>query len=455
MDILPFLAAVKAPGGLWSILINWFHSGIGNFGLTILLVTIFVKLIVSPLDFLVKYTSKKQTLIQQKCAPQVAKIQKKYGKDSQTVRIQTNSLYKREGLNVGTGCIITLANLIISITIFFTFYSSLRTNSAYQAITQYETLQSVYVNKTQEYIISKNDEISGYEITDSASADVFIKDFNKAFKINGLEKDILNLKSQLASLTTDAEIAAKNEEINKKQEEIDNLITEDDKNNGKNQEYFDKLYTDYLALTNDASDYAADGVVEKWNDTKSSWLWIANIWVADATIYPFQSYTNLVSIAKNGGYKDYVTTNIDEAEYGVISNIVNLQGGRSKNGYFILAILAALITFASQYIMERTTNHLNNKKADALAKQSMAGSMDTSMKIMKYIMPIMMVVFVLRSSASFGIYILASNISSIALGQLSNLFINKATKKQQLEVEAVLAKQAEKLIKQGKLQEKK
>ena len=76
------------------------------------------------------------------------------------------------------------------------------------------------------------------------------------------------------------------------------------------------------------------------------------------------------------------------------------------------------------------------------------------MKIMKFIMPIMMVLFVLQSSASFGIYILASNIAAIGMGQLINLIVNKITKKQQLEVEEVLEKQAKKLIKQGKLQEK-
>ena len=67
----------------------------------------------------------------------------------------------------------------------------------------------------------------------------------------------------------------------------------------------------------------------------------------------------------------------------------------------------------------------------------------------------MMVIFVLRSTASFGIYILASNIITIIIGQISNIFINKITRKQQEEVEASLEKQAKKLIKQGKLQEKK
>ena len=58
------ILGVNSPGGLWSILINWMHSGIGNFGWTILLVTLLVKLVVSPLDFWVKLNTKKQNLIQ-------------------------------------------------------------------------------------------------------------------------------------------------------------------------------------------------------------------------------------------------------------------------------------------------------------------------------------------------------------------------------------------------------
>lgn len=455
MNIISFLASADAPSGLWSILINWFHSGIGNFGWTILIVTILVKLIVSPLDFMVKLNSKKQTLVQQKCAPQIAKIQKKFGKDAVKVREQTNSLYKREGLNMRNGCIITLVNMIISLTIFFSFFGSLRTNSAYQAITQYEQLHAVYVDKSQEYLISKNADILEYDITDKASADIFIADYNKAIKINEIVKEIKAIETEIAASTSQEEITAKEAKIKEKEDAISKLLTEEDTLNNKDRAYFEKLFSDYSAIINDTSDYSADAVVAKWNETKSSWLWVANIWVADAVVYPFQTYDNLVSIAKEGGYTEYVTANVDKTEYEIISSIVNLQGGRSKNGYFILAILAALVTFASQYIMEKTTNRLRNKNAQQLANASMSGSMEMSMKVMKFIMPVMMVIFVLQSSASFGIYILASNIITIVIGQISNIFINKITRAQQEEVEASLEKQAKKLIKQGKLQEKK
>ena len=72
---------------------------------------------------------------------------------------------------------------------------------------------------------------------------------------------------------------------------------------------------------------------------------------------------------------------------------------------------------------------------------------------MKIIMPIIMVVFVLTASASFGLYILASNVASIAFGEITTLIVDKMTKKKRLEVEESLEKEANRLIRKGKIKE--
>ena len=81
MNLFSVISAVAAPKSLWVTLINWVQSFIGNFGWTIILVTLFIKVVMTPLDFFVKLNTKKQTLVQQKCAPQIAKLQKKFGAD--------------------------------------------------------------------------------------------------------------------------------------------------------------------------------------------------------------------------------------------------------------------------------------------------------------------------------------------------------------------------------------
>lgn len=408
MNALSFLASVNAPHDLWTILINWIQGGVGNLGWTILILTLLVKVVTSPLDFMVKYTTKKQTLVQQKCGPQIAKLKKKYGNNEQMIRTQTTAIYKREGLKMGTGCLVMIVNLILTCTIFFSFYGTLKRVSAYEAINQYEIIESTY---EQKYYESMANFSSADEFVTADDAKTWVEHYNT-----------LNKKEE----KTDAETA-----------ELNSLNT-----------FIDSHSSLFESATNDAYKSAT----EKWKSIKSSWLWVQNIWVADATTKPFPTYDSLKTMAKNAGtyYKTYVEENIAEEDYNKISTIVS-SSTRSKNGYYILAVLAGVVTLLSQIITD-LHNKLKNKKANKLAKAT--NSQNTmSMKVMKIIMPIIMVMFVLSASASFGIYILASNVASIILGELITLIVDHLTKNKRKEVEAELEKEADRLIRKGLLQE--
>ena len=408
MNIFSVLA-VNAPGGLWSILIDWINGGVLNFGWTILLLTLLVKIVLSPLDFGVKYTTKKQMLVQQKCAPQIAKLQKKFGNDQKTLQVQQQALYKREGLNMGVGCIVMLVNLILTMVIFFTLYSSLRSVSAYHAIDEYEQIHAEYESSYYQSLIDFSD---SDEIVDKESAMEWQTNFDTAKE-----------------------------------------FVENEENDPESPEFIEHetTYENGLAMAQKATEDASKSAVNKWNSIKSSWLWIENIWVADATTSPFPTYDGLKSLASNGGkyYSEYVTNNINEAEYNTIAGLIQ-QNSRAQNGYYILAVLAGVLTFLSQWLAE-LHNKLKNKKANIVAKQ--ASQPGNAMKIMKFIMPVIMVLFVISTGASFGIYILTSNLASMLIGEIVTLIIAKLTKKKQLEVEEVLEKEANRLIKKGKLQE--
>lgn len=397
MNILSLLSAVSKPKSLWVTLINWIQSAVGNLGWTIILVTVLIKLVTTPLDFFVKLNTKKQTLIQQKCAPQVKKLEKKFGNDVNTLRIQKQSIYKREGLDMRTGCIIMLINTILSFTIFITFYNDLRKVSAYEAINQYEQIESTYTeNYKSNYLdFSKNE-----------------------YTFNSWE-DVENEYARVEALPDGTE-----------------------KTEAKQKLSSFEAY---------ATEKASDEAVKFWKSNKknSAWLWVQNIWVADSTAKPFPSYATLKTIAKNTGYTSYVLENIDETRYDKISTLITSNAQRETNGFYILPILAGLITFLSQYISE-LHNKLKNKKANKVAKES-GTDMNSTMKMMKIIMPIIMVVFTLTASASFGLYILASNISSILFGELTTLAIDAMTKKQRLQVEEELEKEANRLIRKGKI----
>lgn len=397
-------SALSAPSGLWVTIINWIQGAVTNYGWTILLFTLLVKFVMSPLDFMVRYSTKKQTLIQKKCAPEIAKLQKKYGADQNTVKVQTQSLYKREGLNPGVGCIVMLVNMILTIVVFFTLYSSLRQVSAYQAINQYETMAETYSTTFTNNLIGDG----GFENEEEAI--VWYNGLTSE-KVQAWQKDVAS--------------------------DGDTPIEESEE------------YEDYKIFMH-AHKPAVEAVHAKWHEIKDSWLWIDNLWVADSNVRPFPDYSSLKSLASNGGYSKYVKDNIDENSYNAIYTIVK-DTSRSNNGYFILAILAGALTFLSQWLSE-LSNGLKNKRANKLANASekMANG-GGAMKIMKIVMPIIMIIFVLTSGSSFGIYILSSSLASIVIGQICAIIINAVTKKKRIEVEEYLEKEANRLIKKGKM----
>ena len=162
-------------------------------------------------------------------------------------------------------------------------------------------------------------------------------------------------------------------------------------------------------------------------------------------------YSALTSMSKGTGYSNYVKDNIQQADYDKIATLISDSAPRQNNGYFILPILAGVITFLSQYISELHTR-LKSKKANKVAKEASSAT-NSTMKVMKIIMPAIMVIFTLSASASFGLYILASNVATMALGEITTVIIDLMTKKKRLEVEAELEKEANRLIKKGKIKE--
>ena len=80
-NLISNLLLVSQPGGLWEKIIMGLESGLGTFALSIVLLTIIIKLIMSPVDFFNKRTSRKMQKMQAKIQPQIDAINKKYAND--------------------------------------------------------------------------------------------------------------------------------------------------------------------------------------------------------------------------------------------------------------------------------------------------------------------------------------------------------------------------------------
>lgn len=357
MALVNLLAQIPKPGGLWPIIISGIDAGVLNFGWTIVIFTLIVKLAMSPLDFLMRWSSKKNTLVQKKLAPQIEKINKKYANDKQKAGIQTQALYKREGVHMIGSCLFSLVYLVLTMVVFFTLFASLRKYSAVNVLNQYDKVKT-------EYYAAFN-----------------AKEGTETEKVAA------------------AEAAAK----------------------------------------------------QAWKNNKDGWLWIDNIWRADTQENAVPSYKSLSSIVSAAKYKKATQEfkQIDEAEYNKVMGSLVQENKGNWNGYYILAILALGLTFLSQWISELGNKVKTPKKVKTNKfykpleddKKPKDPTNSTTMKILKYVLPVIMVIFVITSSAAFGIYIVTSSLISILTNLLINYLVKLATKKQEAEVVAALEKQ--------------
>lgn len=97
---------------------DFLRGYIGNFGLIILLLTIYVKLIIAPFTYKSYISQAKMRLLK----PEIEEIQKKFGEDKKMESQQAvMALYKKAGVNPMGGCLPMLFQMPILVSMFYFF----------------------------------------------------------------------------------------------------------------------------------------------------------------------------------------------------------------------------------------------------------------------------------------------------------------------------------------------
>lgn len=99
------------------VLLKWFHSVFGNWGVAIILLTLLVRLLVLPLNV----TTFKSTKKMQKLQPLIAAIRERYKDDPQAMNRETMGLWKEHKVNPLGGCL----PMLLQLPIFFALYQVL------------------------------------------------------------------------------------------------------------------------------------------------------------------------------------------------------------------------------------------------------------------------------------------------------------------------------------------
>ena len=96
-------------------LLNIINNVVGNYGLAIILFTVLIKLIMLPLSIKQQRTMKKTSKIQE----EVKVLQFKYKNDPEKLNREMMDLYKKENMSPFSGCLSTIAQFILLISIFY------------------------------------------------------------------------------------------------------------------------------------------------------------------------------------------------------------------------------------------------------------------------------------------------------------------------------------------------
>lgn len=95
-------------------ILDGINSLFGNYGWSIIVFTLLVKLVLMPFDYKSRVGMRKTTRIQ----PQVAALQKKYANDKDKLNAKMAELYKKEGVNPLSSCLPMLLTFPILIAMF-------------------------------------------------------------------------------------------------------------------------------------------------------------------------------------------------------------------------------------------------------------------------------------------------------------------------------------------------
>ena len=95
-------------------LLSWLYGMIGNYGISLIVVTVIVKLCLYP----VYAKSIKSTMRMTEVQPKMQEIQQKYANDKATMNEKLAELYKEEGVSMYGGCLPMIVQMIVIMGLF-------------------------------------------------------------------------------------------------------------------------------------------------------------------------------------------------------------------------------------------------------------------------------------------------------------------------------------------------
>jgi membrane protein oxaA len=339
---------INEPSWLWEKIILHVFDFIANYGWRVVVFTLCLKLLLSPLDIYQRYKARKNQRITEKLKPQMEKLQKQY--PDKTIFAQKQmQLQKQAGFSYFSSCLPS----IVTMAVMFSLLGALNEVSQYMNFREYYEMYNEYNAAVVEYT----------DFDDAAVA---------ALKEQGVISDE---RKDASGATVSYEIQ-----------------------------------------------YAQKAVYDFYQENKTSFLWINNIWSPDVPwkkeVNDFKQFTANIgkygTDAKKSGLSDTELADM-KTKYNTVMGLLLDEENNGANGYLVLPILSVLLSVGMQLITMR------QQKKSGQMNDAMGGG--GAMKVMMFVMPVMIGFFSLSYTSAFSLYLVVNYVFSLIINVGSNIIL--------------------------------
>lgn len=337
---------------------NALGGGVASFGWTVVLFTVILRLILSPLDIWQKVISRRNNKAMERMKPQLEALQARYADDKQRLQQEQMALYKKEKYSTMGMCLPTIVTFVV----FFVVFAGFRQMVGYQFAKDYKECVKAYntsiaeqieANKDADYIVDNGD--GKWDIDDVAKTESGA-DFYAAAKKNA-QHAVYNVYYSEDQVTIRSFLWIKN------------IFVSDN---------WAQAVPDFATVTGQkgmATSKLTGITIDEYNDV-------------------------MADVLGTGGYG---------------------KDGK-WNGLLILPILSISLSFLSTKLLSGSQAQPPAPPQDAQGEGAeKAQSQQQTMKMMQYVMPIMMGVFALFYSGAFALYMFTSSLCAILFQLTFNL----------------------------------
>ena len=441
MELLNLLAGIEIPlfGQTFDVslnwigrLISWLIKSVGTVGIGIIVFSLCLKIVVLPFDIYQRISMRKQNQKMKDQKERMEKLQKQYANDKQMYNQKLMEMYRESGISMFSSCL----PMILSMVIFIVAINAFNAYAQFSTIDNYNHMVGAYKEAILEYTPDLNDDDNISIVEDK----IIVKDFDG--DENGAYLYYEVAKTGEVSVTDKEQARAYVNGMIEKGK-LEYCYVDEDKVNA-NTQLVDEIKALFPESTDSTKEYfitkgqqavldyynAEDGVAEH-----TGFLWIKNIWMTDASYkHPVCDYQTFETEAKrekfnvDGNKVSYNKigeqgTNVYKSEtYEVITKKLDAQKGQA-NGYFILIALSIGTILLQQVVTMRS-------QKEQQQFSTVDGQGASQQKMMLFMMTGMFAIFSFMYSSAFSIYMITSNLFSLASTLIINKFVDKKLSKE-------------------------